>query len=235
MPIFQTHLPYVDFVKNEIHTLEVLQALSYLPGRFDQLYSQAYEVYNRYLGVMKNNRLEATSFEFKCHFDLSIEKGMRKFFVECIVAPGFEEVSYMLAICQDDSDNPQIIRKFHFDYALPQKNQDPKPVYHFQYGGDGRPTYNENELDIEHMQPWLSNPRINYTPMSLAILLDSIFYELKYQNESTYGLVERQEWCDLIKHNEDVILKPYFQRINTFFNSTDHRFDFLLRDFYYGR
>lgn len=235
MSIYQEHLSYVDFIKNEIRTLNLLQGFTHLAGKLDNINSQAYQYYNIYLGKEKQNRLEQIAFEFKCNFNLIVENGVRRFFVECLVAPDFSETSYMLAVCENDGDQPQIIRKFHFDYAKPKDGEISKPVYHFQYGGRGRPTFGNRKLDIEHMQPWLSNPRITYTPMSLAILLDSIFFELKDQNESTNGLVERREWRDLVKHNEDVILKPYYRRISTFINSTDHKFDFLLRDFYYGK
>ncbi len=235
MSINQTHLPFAKFIGNEVATLGVLQGLPHLAENFGNLFTEAFRYYNIYEGKRSQKRLDQTTFEFRCNFDLSIENGIRKFFLECTVSPDFSLTTYMLAICLDDDDEtPEIIRKFHFDYAVPQADQTAKPVYHLQYGGKITPNMSEMGINLEKLQPWLSNPRITYTPMSLAILLDSIFFELRDQNKAANELIERDEWRDLIKHNEEAILKPFFQRINGFF-SAHHKSDFLLREFYYGK
>ena len=67
------------------------------------------------------------------------------------------------------------MRKFHFDFAPVVDKNDRKPVYHLQYGGKPTPRMKELNVDDEHILPWLSSPRINSTPINLALLLDMIF------------------------------------------------------------
>jgi hypothetical protein len=83
------------------------------------------------------------------------------------------------------------------------------------------------------IQPWLSIPRMNFSPINLALLLDLIFVEFK--SPITNNIVERREWRELIKANEDLMLKSYYNSINNFFTRGSHSTDNLFRDFSYGK
>ena len=124
------------------------------------------------------------------------------------------------------------MRKFHFDYAPKKALEDKKPIYHLQYGGKATPMMKELEVEDDQILPWLSSPRIISIPVNLALLLDMVFCE--FSSEVTNGITERREWRDFIKYNEELILCPFYGRVNQFLTS-EHKFDFLLRDFYYGK
>ncbi len=236
MSIHQGHLQYSEFVKNEIYTLNVLSGFTFLAQNFGELYTEVYEHHSTYYTLAKKNLIEDRPFKFGTHFDLKIDKTIHRFTIECQILPNFSIATYVLGIFNDNrEENPQVIRKFHFDYAVPQEGQEPKPVYHLQYGGEPTPKIQYGDKENETLNPWLSNPRISYMPMSLALLLDYVFFELKEQNESANGIIERNEWRKLIKHNEERILKPYFSKVNEFLYGNKHRPEFLLRDFYYGQ
>ncbi len=232
MSIFENNLSYEEFLQNEIKTLGFLQGLSSIATNFSNLYGQATVFYNNYKGLLKARTPEQIKFEFQCTLELIIEKERRTVVIESIVMPDFSLSSYVYAICDNrDVNSFVLLRKFHFDYAIPNEYNVSKPVYHLQYAGDKLKSI---DADIDPLFPWCSNPRINYTPINLAILLDYIFCEFQEANLAAGTIVERKEWREHIKHNEELILIPYYSRINQFI-SRDHRFDFLLRDFYYGK
>jgi hypothetical protein len=235
MSIHQGHLQYSEFIKNELYTLNVLSGFTFMAQNFSDLYSNALEFHSTYYTLSKKNQINNKPFSFGTHFDLNIEKAIRRFTIECQVLPNFSMATYVLGIFIDNcEDQPHVIRKFHFDYAIPIKGQEAKPVYHIQYGGKATPKIQYGEKENEVLNPWLSNPRISYTPMSLALLLDSVFYELKEHNESANGIIERDEWRQLIKRNEEKILKPYYKKVTDFLNGGKYKPEFLLRDFCYG-
>jgi hypothetical protein len=99
-----------------------------------------------------------------------------------------------------------------------------------QFGGEQSPGL--TALDVEvNLQPWLSSPRLYHRPVNLVLLLDMIF--LEFNSEETYGLRQRDEWNDLVKTNEVLILKPYYFGMYSFINN-DHSSESLIRDYCYG-
>jgi hypothetical protein len=221
---------YLKFVKNERKTLRFLADQPIINKMFSTLARSASDHY--YMVGNNDKILRSTQFEFGCHFDLQIERDSRRIAIEAKVSPQFNLVTYALSVCRENTSPFNLIRKFHFDYALPNPNEDSKPVYHLQYGGEQSPMLKELDVDVEDLQPWLSTPRIYFYPINLALLLDMIFYEFK--TEDTWHLVNRPEWRQFIKENENEILKPFFEHIMSFINS-GHTGEFLLRDFYYGK
>ncbi len=231
MSIFNNHLKYQEFVSNEIKSLGFIQNLSTISQNYPRLSSQASINCGIYKGHLKNMGYDELSFEFQCEFQLVIEKKLHNIVLEAVVKPEFALASYSFAICSINNNIDHILRKFHFDFAVPLPNQQTKPIYHLQYGGDK--LYSKN-ICVDHLYPWLSNPRLFSTPMNLAILLDLVFFEFKNENIEAHKLVERKEWRDFITENENKILKPFYKTITEFFRS-DHKSDYLLRDFYYGK
>ena len=156
----------------------------------------------------------------------------RRIVIEAQIKHNFSLVSYVLSICENNEPPFHLIRKFHFDYAIPNPKEDPKPVYHIQYGGELSPQLETLEIDVAEMQPWLSTPRIRFYPFNLALLLDMVFNE--FRSDETVSIVERSEWRDFIKTNEEIVLKPFYEGVANFLNGS-HSSNYLLRDFYYGK
>ena len=229
MSISEKHISYKDFIENEIKTLGFLQGYSRVGNSFSDLSQKAQEYFYQYKGKKKS--IAKTNFVFSCDLDLVIEKKERRIILEAMVTPGFSLATYVMSICEGD-ENSSVIRKFHFDYD-PKKNQnDKKPIYHLQYGGKQTKRLNHLDLTVDHLQSWLSVPRINSLPINLALLLDMVFSE--FPSEQTKQIIEPKEWRDLIKQNEDLMLKEYYYGLNRFLSS-NHRYDFLLREYYYGK
>jgi len=224
------HLPdYLKFIKNERKTLRFLADNPFINKEFNTLAKSANVCF--YKMAYSDRLIRNNNFVFGCNFDIVIEHDIRKIVIEAKVCPGFSIATYVLSICEKNEAPYCLIRKFHFDYAKPNTQTDPKPVYHIQYGGEQSPELKELEINVEILQPWLSTPRIVSAPINLALLLDRIFFE--FRTEETIRLVGRKEWREFIKGNEDEILKPFYESITRFFNS-DHKYSFLFRDFNYG-
>lgn len=218
---------YLDFIKNEKSTLAFLMRAPFLQNSFNEIaHCAEISFYN-----LPQKNLKESDFSFGCNFNIEIENSIRKIAIEAIVRPNFSLVSYVLSICENNETPFRLIRKFHFDYALPNKNESRKPIYHIQYGGELTPELRLLNTEIKDLQPWLSSPRIRYYPINLALLLDMVFNE--FRSDETNGIINRPEWRNFIKNNEDTILKPFYNRIVNFLNS-DHKSNNLLRDFYYG-
>ena len=229
MSIYQ-YPNYLEFIKNEQKTLSFLKTTPFIKKAFNTLSGNAeISLYNL---PKKDKDLRRTELNFGSNFNIVVEKKVRRIAVEALVKPQFNVVTYVLSICENDIKPYNLVRKFHFDYAIPREGQDPKPVYHIQYGGKESPQILEMEVDVNFLHPWLSSPRINFYPINLALLLDLIFNE--FESEETVGIVRRSEWRDIIKTNEDLILKPFYHGISQFLTA-EHRSNFLMRDFYYGK
>lgn len=229
MSIYQ-YPNYLEFIKNEKKTLSFLANSTFIKKSFRELSESADLSYFNLPG--KDQVLKKHKFIFACNFDIKVENIDRRIIVEAQLLPNFRNVSYVLTICENKEAPFHVIRKFHFDYAIPNIKEDPKPVYHIQYGGELSPQLEALNIDITELQPWLSTPRIRFYPINLALLLDMVFNE--FRSDETVGIVERSEWRDFIKSNEEIILKPFYAGVARFLNG-DHKSKYLLRDFYYGR
>jgi hypothetical protein len=229
MSIYQ-YPNYLDFIKNERKTLNFLANSTFIKKSFSELSDSAELSF--YDLKIKDQILRKHEFSFGCNFDIKIESNIRRIALEALILPNFSLVSYVLSICENNEAPLRVIRKFHFDYAIPNIHEEPKPVYHIQYGGETSPQILALNIDIAELQPWLSTPRIRFYPINLALLLDMVFNE--FRSDETVGIVERSEWRDFIKSNEEIILKPFYAGVARFLNG-DHKSKYLLRDFYYGR
>jgi len=223
---------FIDFFRNELKTLQFISTNGTIISKFRQLAfscEQTFHIYNGY----KDKELEKKDFDFRTDFDITIEKATRRVVVESIVTRQYGIVSYVLSVCENKDSPFNILRKFHFDFALPiNGNAAPKPVYHIQYGGKQSPHLTTLSIPVDVLHPWLSSPRINTIPINMALLLDLIFCE--FQTLDTVKITNDRKWRDHIKHNEDFLLKPYYEKLRGFL-STDHKFSSLLRDYNYGR
>lgn len=145
----------------------------------------------------------------------------------------YSQVTYSLAIISKDRTHHRLLRKFHFDYALPDvPGRHPHPVFHLQYGGGIFAPLTQLRLKHAHLDHWLSEPRLCFMPMSFALLINIVFKE--FPEQKAINLIERSEWRELIRKNEKLFLIPYFKSCHTFMNALNDLGKLLTNDFYYG-
>lgn len=231
MSIDKEQIPSADFIHNEVKTLGFLRAQASVAKSFPELYTKANTAYSFYSGVLK--KTTPTCFKFGCELKMEIENKNRSLFIEAYVRQNYSLATYALCMCDSDNEEKKLIRKFHFDYD-PKGNSsvNKKPKYHLQYGGKATPGLISNGISAGHLYEWLSVPRLSITPINLALLLDIVFNE--FPSEVTQRVIEKSEWRDMIKANEDNVLVPYFLNVSQFINSA-HNSTYLFRDFVYGK
>lgn len=231
MKIDKNQISCANFINNEVNTLGFLKSQSSVASYFPELYAAANSEYSIYRG--KHKKSAPTNFSFGSEVKVKIENKYRTLFIEVKILQNYSLATYALSMCDSDTEEKKLIRKFHFDYD-PQGNSslEKKPTYHLQYGGKATPKLESNGVSAETLHDWLSVPRLSISPINLALLLDIVFNE--FPNEETNHVIEKSEWRDMIKKNEDEILKPYFLNVNHFILS-DHKSNYLLREFFYGK
>jgi|GEM_PF-1984714 len=232
----------------ELKTINALRNNSTING--ENTFQQFYNALNfSYLKFKDENYLLNHPISFESGFELEINKIFFHFSVGfliqgsehktkrgALVNPNYEFVSYSLSICKIKGNEKIFLRRFHFDYALKNIGQ-PGPVFHFQFPGElsnyiiglgiDRKTTSEN------FACWLSEPRINYFPMTFALLLDIIFNE--FPNELTRKIKDDNYWLKILHENESQVIIPYFENCNNFLKPHNHKPSRLfLRNFCYG-
>jgi hypothetical protein len=216
-------------IKSELDVLNFLRNHPYIRDVQSQFAQAAHTYYNRF----KDNR---TGFEFSSH--LSVRHA--ELFGQAPVNPSrsrqspnlhlvlsaqialasknlYGNVSYCLAVCRIRSSHPSILRKFHFDVVVdagdnPARRQ-PHPTTHLQYCGDIFPCLanlgcRRQQLDQMHLR--LSEPRIFFWPMSLALLIDMALRE--FPDSTSIKLREASEWRDIVRSQEKLVLQPFYQK-----------------------
>lgn len=220
-----------DFLKNEAKTVKFLKDDPEIAKHFTRLYSDANSWYSQNYKQIEKKNLSKFLFESEIDVLLDGREGICHIGAVLIEKSGqFDLMSYYLALCE--AGNTSLIRKYHFDYARADKQyRQAPPVYHMQYPGELSGRLKGLQIVDNQLHPWLSEPRLSFTPMSLALLLNIVFKE--FSSEVSKKIVERGEWRDLIRNNEDTILKPYYQNCNRFINSPAGQL--ITNDFFYGK
>ncbi len=119
-------------------------------------------------------------------------------------------MTHYLCIAENTGTIWKILRKFHFDYVTKDKMH---PRFHLQYGGELTPAMKINGMGEEHIEPLLPKvrqPRIFSTPVTTALLMNTLFYE--FYSEDTNSIREGQAWQKIIRENEKEILVRYYER-----------------------
>lgn len=222
------------FKSNELLTLAFIKNDSILKEAHPVLVDNAYQ----YHSFLVNTRNPIFNFESELEIQLNSTTGKLRgrahiggTFLEDhkkkLLAP-----SYYLAICETESTHHRLIRKYHFDYVLPDSaRRQPHPIFHLQYPGKLSPHLSKLNFDCNHLDTWLSEPRLFYMPMSLALLVNIVLRE--FPDEKTEKIIERSAWRNLIRKNENLLLVPYFRCCNLFL-SANHSEQLFTNDFYYG-
>ncbi len=214
---------------NELATLRFLKDNPGIAEWHSKLYADAH---NSYSSLFYKPSLP---FQFESQLDIEINNrcGIAHIGSEMMFDNGnFVGMTYYLAICEIREPRHRLIRKYHFDYARPSRSwRQPHPVFHLQYAGGLSPRLSALDFDSNHMDEWLSEPRLVFCPMSLALLLNIVLKEFPgAQNDS---LVKRSEWRDLIAANEKLFIDPFLESCRAFVNSKSPT-DLFTNDFCYG-
>lgn len=226
---------------NELKTLEFLRVNSTIATYFPELLKDADNSFFKLKSLINN----PSSFGFESHIkNILFLNNIHKIYFGGIInlknSKTINDISYYFCLCGHNDDDNYIIRKFHFDYTNPLNNRrSPHPVFHLQYPGELSGYLNSNELKSDHMDSWLSEPRIFFTPMSFALLLNLIFKEFHDPADGNfYKIREDKYWRSIVIENENLFLKPYYESCYNFldrrYRKIDNNDKIFTTDYYYA-
>lgn len=210
------------FIKNELKTLEFLKNncashpdLIGVHDRASKSYSIAMERQKKIAGLNTAQRSTVQN-GINSLFSWEIIQSQGKnevleITVGTLIESTNEElknITYLLMVSQDDAKTKNVIKKFHFDFTHPStERSSSQPAIHLQHGGKLPPGYKET-YSIEKLQVMISEPRIFYNPMSLALVLQIAFMEFPCCD--TNKILKEPEWKKLILRDQELLLKPFF-------------------------
>jgi hypothetical protein len=216
-----------DLIRNELRVLERLMDDPYIAAEHSQFARDARIYHNRY-------RRLRDGFEFFSYFDVfhtemprrGKASGRRQLpNLRLIVASTIERksastygnVSYCLIVCRLRSGHPAILRKFHFDITAGAGGRNARrqqhPMCHLQYCGGMIPQMADMGLrpaQLQQMHMKLSEPRLFFWPMSLALLIDMTLHE--FPDTRSRAFRATPEWRGVIRENENLLLLPFYQK-----------------------
>ena len=215
------------FIDNEKRTLKFIYDKKIFKKAMPELFSQLDEyLYHKIMSSQKG-------VDFETQFEISWDKKELKIHIGAIIESNednqYTDLSYYLMIC--DISRKRILRKFHFDFSAFEKVcRLPHPITHLQYAGELSKYLQTYEYEHDHLESWLSEPRLFYQPMTLALLLNMILNE--FRCEEFNNIIERKEWREIVRSNENRILEPFYNRCHHFFSNRKN--NLFTSDFCYG-
>jgi len=228
----------IKLKKYERETLKFLHTQPIISKQFAHLAQQARLLYYELEGAKK---LRNMNIDFNAILEINVQGEIKRLYVGANLRSvrqnsrsfKHEMVSYSLALCNSHEPPFELIRKFHFDYAVPGHTvKQELPIFHFQYGGRLSAFLKEHQIDDAKIERRLDVPRLNHHPVTLALLLDIVFRE--FRSVETHKIIEDSDWRALVRQNEELVVKPYYQRIARFIGSAKYGSDCLIRDYCYG-
>lgn len=155
------------------------------------------------------------SFNFSTSWDVEYMNTNCRIFIGALIRkyPSHDKICWMthyLSIAENTDTTWRILRKFHFDYVTQDKMH---PCFHLQYGGELPPAMNIDGIEDKHIEPLLPKvrqPRIFFTPVTIALLMNMLFYE--FQSDDIDIIREGLAWQKIIRDNERDILVRYYER-----------------------
>lgn len=219
-------------IESELSVLNHLRQNRYIKEKHPQVANDAEKYYHA-------NRVPKHGFEFNSHFDVFHTQmpgsGVRlggnrrsKPNARLIVSARIDlsggalaNVSYCLTVCriqgQLAAPHLSLLRKFHFDVVASRKGtgkgRQEHPRCHLQYCGEMVPYLRQvgcRKTQLDHMHPGLSEPRIFFWPMSLALLIDLALHEFPDQDSTKFRAEDF--WHHLVREQESLILQPFYQK-----------------------
>lgn len=239
-----------DLIKSEVGVLNYLRDEPFIKERHSQFAQDAGMYYGR-------NRDSRSGFEFFSYFDVwhkpmrnqevaSGRERKRSPNVRLMLAAriglsngAFSDVTYCLAVCRIQSTRLTILRKFHFDITISsdtsQRQLQQHPRCHLQYCGEMVPhmaAIGCRETQLDQMHPWLSEPRIFFWPMSLALLVDMALHEFPDARSAKFRA--SNEWRGIIRTHEALVLRPFYEKCVQVITDTKGKNRTLADEFYVG-
>jgi len=240
-----------DLIKSELAVLNHLRTDPYIKETQSQFARHASVYFDR------NRDAHSRGFEFVSYFDVwhvamrrqeqgSGKQGKRTPNVRLLLAVrieldkrAFTNVTYCLTVCRIRSAHITILRKFHFDVTGSSDNVKRRlqqhPRSHLQYCGEMVPqmaTMGCRETQLNQMHPWLSEPRIFFWPMSLALLIDMALHE--FPDERSKKFREKPGWRGLVREQENLVLRRFYQKCVDVIVDTKGKNRTLAEEFYVG-
>ena len=201
-----------ELIANEVKTLDFLKDNPYFLQEHSQFAQDA--------RVVQGQICRQPSFQFESYLDLTqADKPMRLFLEGRVVPNGprsktYGEITYGLVVCRRKARGFSILRKYHFDVALPTaRSRQRKFLFHLQYCGTLSLYLCKQGLtdaQIEPLYPLLSEPRLFFWPMSLALLLDAVLHEFPDIKSTKFR--QTGEWRDIVRANETLLLRRFHQK-----------------------
>lgn len=212
--------PPARLLSSERDVLRFLMTNTYITDKHATFAEDAKKYYNR-------NKTDRTGFEFFSYFDVRHSEMPGKArspnlrlvvtaLIELKNEATYSNVSYCLAVCRMKAKFP-ILRKFHFDVTVTsgagQARRQQHPVSHLQYCGKMIPGMKDmgcQEVQLNQMHPSLSEPRVFFWPMSLALLIDMALHE--FPDRHSLSFRGSREWRGIVRKQETLVLRPFYQK-----------------------
>lgn len=222
----------IKFFKNEIYTLGRINNNLALKKYFSQLVYDAGDYLEKNQTYIQRKAPTGFDFDFKSRIEgITINGRPGTAHIGALMKAkkdDYEILTYYFMLC----DSQTVIRKFHFDYTPENiETRIPHPIFHIQYPGELSDHLRSLNLAHDHLECGLSEPRIPFMPMSLALTINLLFKE--FRNEYTHRSIEDSKWRELIKTNEKLLLGPYFIECNRFLTGSSGT-NLFTNDFCYG-
>lgn len=240
-----------DLIKSELDVLDHLRTDPYIKLKHSDFARHA----NAYFQRNQNSR--SSGFEFVSYFDvfhaaMHRTQGVNRKQAKPNSDPNtrlllavrielekqvFRNVTYCLTVCRIRSRRHTILRKFHFDVTVDGEKSGNRiqhhPICHLQYCGEMVPKMAEmgcSSAQLDQMSPWLSEPRIFFWPMSLALLIDMALRE--FPDEHSKKFRSSNEWRGIVRKQEKLILQPFYQKCVDVIHDTKGNSRTLADEFY---
>ena len=234
-------LSFSDFLDLERKTLKALHKNSTIQTEFPNIYNPASAKAFAGNGANGRRTQRFQKFGFECCWNsvCEFEGGSDcRLILQEQVTPDknsdrVRDVTFCLCVALlENKAIKRVLRKFHFDFTLDtgETRRRRHPIHHAQYGGKagGDLGGHLDEEMLAHLTPALSEPRVFYYPMTLAIALSLGFRE--FQNEHTKVVLESADWLNVVRENESRVIRPFLVSFVDSINSRKGRdtlFDFL--------
>lgn len=213
-----------ELISSEINVLKYLMNNTYIAQEQSTFAQDAMRSYNQ-------NKSHQAGFKFFSYFDVchlefpNIRAASQQMpNLRLVVGAQIElknkrlynNISYCFIVCRLRAKHPSILRKFHFDVTVSDNvggRRQQHPTTHIQYCGGMIPGMTElgfREEQLKHMHSSLSEPRIFFWPMSLALLIDMALHE--FPTPSSLRFRESSEWRAIISSQEALVQRPFYQK-----------------------
>lgn len=242
-----------DLVAHETAVLRFLMDNPYIKEKHPDFAKDAGVYYGR-------NRASDGTFEFSSYFDIQhasvrgvaitrsrqerIKPNVR-LIVSVLIARlqdgSFGNISYCLSVCRIRARaRYTVLRKFHFDVTVATTTTSgtrlqEHPRCHLQYCGEMTPYMAEmgiSDAQLDQMHPWLSEPRLFFWPMSLALLIDMVLHEFPDRRSAQFRGTD--DWRGIVRRQERTILRPFYEKCVEVIKDTKKSNRTLAEEFYVG-